>query len=101
MLSAGEGYIGHRAGAGKCAVRTVAPRMNHAFGDTLVIKVEDLLTQGKVFKERWPRRASPKRILVVRNHHTLGGGQPFRAVLRMLVNFSARTPGRDQVIQVR
>ena len=45
--------------------------MNHAFGDALVVEVEDLVAQHEVFKQRWPAPAGFQRILVVGDRRSL------------------------------
>src|SRR5688500_13437487 len=49
--------IGQRLVALEKTMRPRAARMNYALGNTLVIKVRDLVAQDEVFEQRWPAQA--------------------------------------------
>ena len=94
------GHIGQRAGADECAMRPIAARMNHAFRDAFMVEMKDFLAQRKVFQQCRAGRVDTQRILVVSNYDTLRRGQSFVIAFSVLVNFTARPPLRDQIIQV-
>ena len=96
----GLGHLGHRAGAGKGAMRAVATGVNHTFGDAFMVEVKDFLAQCKIFQQRRAGAADAQGVLVVRDHHALRGGQTVAGHVGMLVNFTSGTGGRDQVVQV-
>jgi len=52
--TARRGYFGDRTGAFKHAMRPTPARMNHAFGDAFVVKVQDLFPKNEIFLRRWP-----------------------------------------------
>jgi hypothetical protein len=65
--------------------------MHHALGNTLVVEVEDFLTEMEIIHDKRPARADPQRILVVGNRPALGGRQHRRVCFGRLVQLSART----------
>ena len=52
--------FGERVVGLEIAMRAIAPRMNNALGNALVIEVEDLLAEMKVLDQAWPALADPK-----------------------------------------
>ena len=57
------------------AVRSSAPRMNHALGDALMVEVRDLLAHQYIFEQRRPAHPGLQGILVVADADTLVGRQ--------------------------
>ncbi len=47
-------------------MRTVAPRMNHAFGNTLMVEVKDLFPKMEILNQRRTSIADLERIEVIR-----------------------------------
>ncbi len=74
-------------------MRTIAARMNYAFGYAFMVKVENLFTQGEIFQQRRAECADPQRILVVRNNNALCGGQPFSAIGSVLMDLATGSAG--------
>ena len=67
-----------------------AAGMNDALGDSLMIEVEDLFAEVKVFERRGATRTDPERVLVVRDGNALLGGQNWCPAPGGLVHFSTR-----------
>ena len=80
----GAGQLGDRLGAFERAMRPGAPGMDDPFGDPLVVKVEDLFAQHKVFQKRRPPRPRLQRVLVVRHRNAVVRGQHLTAALLRL-----------------
>src|SRR5262249_15004367 len=79
--------------------RPEAAGMHHALGNTLMVEVEELLAEVKIFERRGAARPNPERILVVGNGGALLRGQDGRVTAGALVHFTAST-GRDVLISV-
>src|SRR5262245_23600848 len=73
--------------------------MHHPLGDTLMIEVEELLAEVKIFERRGAASTNPKRILVVGDGDALLRGQVGRGSTSTLVHFAAGT-GHHTLISV-
>ena len=66
-------------------VGAVAAGVHDAFGDALVVEVEDLLAEVEVLEQRGPTVSRSQRVLVVRDRHTLSGRQSVADSVRDLM----------------
>jgi hypothetical protein len=62
--------------------------MNDAFGDPLVIEMEDFLAKMKVIDQGRPAGANAKRVLIVSHRATLSGRQNIVAVFGELMKLA-------------
>ncbi len=81
--------LGDRLGAFEISVRTEAARMHHPFRDPLVVEVEDLLAEMRVFHQRWPALPGAQRVLIVRNRMAPLGRQHRNLAPCKLVRFAS------------
>src|SRR3546814_15846817 len=58
------GQFGNRPGAFEHAVRARPARMDEAFGNALMVEMEDFLAEGEILEQGRPAYAGAKRILM-------------------------------------
>ncbi|MNE31343.1 hypothetical protein D3C80_1249070 [compost metagenome] len=89
----GKGVIGL-----EIAMRAVTAGMNHAFWNSLVIEMENLLAEMKIIHEKRPARTDPKGILVIRNRPALRGRQHGLVASGSLVQLASFSPNKLLVV---
>ena len=76
----------------------IAPRVHHALGDALMVEVEDLLAEMRIFDQRRAAVALPKGVLIVGNRHPLLRCQDILPVFGHLVGFAALAPDHSVIV---
>jgi hypothetical protein len=79
-------------------VSAEAASVYDAFGDALVIEVEDLLAQREVFEQRRPPGAGSQRVLIVGNDDALLRGKLFDVATRDLMQFAGFSAGVGRAV---
>ncbi len=85
----GAGDVGERLVSLEKAMRAKASRMDDALRNALMVEVEDLVAQHKVFEQRWPTRAGFQRVLVVGDRRALLRRQHINAAPGRLMGLPA------------
>ena len=70
-------------------MRAVAARMDDAFGNSLVVEVENLLAEMEILESRRASRADLQRVLIVCNRSALSGRQDREVAFGNLMQFAA------------
>ena len=81
---ASAGEIGDRFRAFEKSVCGASAGVDDAFGDALMVEVEDLFAQHEIFKQRRTERAGLQAVLVVGDRHAMIGGEQLAARLVQL-----------------
>jgi hypothetical protein len=74
-------------------VRSEAAGVNHALGNTFVVKMEDFFAQDEIFKQGRPARPRAKAVLIITDGYALLSGHGLARALRLLVRFAAVADG--------
>src|SRR5262249_36695219 len=93
------GNVSQRRIVLEISTRPEAAGMYHPLGDALMVEVEELLAEVKIFERRGAACTDPERILVVGDGDPLLSGQDGRVSACTLVYFSSRT-GHHTLIMV-
>ena len=89
----GLGMIGQAIGQFEYAVGAIAAGVDHALGNALMIEMEDLLAQDKVFEQRGASFAGTQAVLIVGDRHALLRGHRAGGVVGALMGFAAMPLG--------
>ena len=89
LKQVGFGDIGQRFVVLEITMRSETAGMNDPLGDTLMVEVEELLAEVKVFERGGPACSDLKGILVIRYRNALLRGQYRSLAIGNLVRFSA------------
>ena len=71
-----------------------AAGVHHPLGNALVVEMEDLFAEVKVFEQRRPAGSGAQGVLIVRYRRALGGGQNWSVAVGDLVRLAAAALGR-------
>src|SRR5687767_8508161 len=97
LKQVGFGDVGQRFVVLEIAMRSETTGMNHPFGDTLMVEVEELLAQVKILERGRPARSNLEGILVIRYRNSLLCRQYRSLAIGDLVRFS---PSADRHILI-
>ena len=92
----GKGIVGLEK-----AMRSIAARMDHALGYTLMIEMENLLPEVEVIDDKRPARTDTQRILIVRHRPALGRREHRLVAFGDLMKFSAIPSDQHLVVNCR